>query len=198
MLAGFASRTAIAEEPLLADAALQRVGLARYWEARLPMAAGHGVRAGYLVDEALYVTADNGFLYALKADVGLLRWAERLTEPDYTIYPPTHVQASDGKGPVLIPTTTGVFLYDRFNGGRLRQFITPFPVSGPILAGNGRLLAGSVDGRFYALRWDADSGQAPFTPWEVAADGPITTAPVLVTPRKLVFATQGGSVYACG
>ncbi len=197
-LAAMTPSAMVSGEPLLADAELQRVGLARYWQAELPMASGRLLRAGYLVDDALYVTADNGFLYALTADAGLLRWADRVTEPDYTIFPPTHVASSTGKGAALIPTTSGVLLLDRFNGGQLRRFTTPFPTSGPILAGDGRILAGSSDGKFYSLRFDVESGQPPFKLWEVVTDGPITTAPVLVNPGKLVFATQGGSVYACG
>lgn len=196
-LAGIAPITSVSAEPLLSDADLQKVGLSRYWQAELPMPTGQLLRAGYLVDDALYVTGDNGFLYALTADAGLLRWADRITEPDFDIFPPTHVESSGGKGPVVIPTTSGVFLFDRFNGGQLRRFHTSFPPSGPILASGGRLLAGSADGRFYALRFDVESGQPPVKLWEVATDGPITTAPALVTPRKLVFATQGGSVYAC-
>lgn len=185
-------------EPLLPDAELERIGLARYWQAELPLATSGTLRAGHLVDDALYVVGDNGFLYALTADSGLLRWADRVTEPDFAIYPPTHVPSSKGRVAVIVPTTSGVGLFDRFNGGSLARFTMPFPASGPILADGGRLLAGSADGRFYAFRFDARTFAAPVKLWEVATDGPITTAPTLMSSQRLLFATQGGSVYACG
>ena len=41
------------------------------------------LEAGYLVDESLYVVTHGGRLFAMQAEVGLIRWAEKLVERDY-------------------------------------------------------------------------------------------------------------------
>jgi len=181
---------------MIADSEIQDLGFRKQWEASLPVPAGCDIDAAYLVDEALYVTAEDGSVFALQADVGLLRWADHLTEPDYTIFRPTHVRTRDGKGPTLIPTTTRTFYYDRYSGARLSSFEPPFPPGGPMIAVDRSVFAGSVDGRFYALIMAAQTDLS-YKAWEVSTGGPITAAPILFDGNKLLFASQGGRVFAC-
>ena len=182
--------------PVIDDAELQQLGFVKFWEARVPLGEGDTLRDGYLVDEALYVTTTRGNLFALKADVGLLRWGAELTEADYHIFPPTHVRAKDGNGPVVIPTTTGVFVFDRFSGELRQKFMPPFTIGSSAVGYDDKLFMGGADGKFYSLLNDPSLAQ-PYKRWEVLVDGPVTAMPRLLGRDQLLFATQGGVVYSC-
>src|SRR5882724_8585802 len=95
---------------------VREAGLTQFWQAQLPISSGEEIRDGYLVDEALYVTTTRGRIYALKADVGLLRWGNTVTEPAFTIYAPSHIATRNGDGGVIVPTSTDVYVFDRFSG----------------------------------------------------------------------------------
>jgi len=183
--------------PLLDEGELQAAGLVKYWEAHLPLAPGDNIEHGYLVDEALYVTTDLGNAFALKADVGLLRWAVNLTEPDYKIFAPTHVRRADGAGPVVIPTTTATFVYDRFSGALLERFTPEFATGSPAVAYDHNLFMGSTGGRFYALLFNHPRLERPIKRWDVLVRGPITAAPVLYDRNNLLIASHGGVVVSC-
>ena len=90
----------------LDQAQLQSASFYTYWRARMPLRDRDTVETCYLVDDCLYVTTANGDLFAVAADNGLLRWAAELTEKDYEIYRPGHLQTPGGTGPVAIVTTT--------------------------------------------------------------------------------------------
>ncbi len=182
---------------LVSDAALQQAGFIKFWEARLPLAPNDAVRDAYLLDEALYVVSKGGSVFSLKADVGLLRWGAKLTEADYRIYPPAHLREGHGAGPVVIPTTTAVFIYDRF-GGELKQRFTPeFPIGSAAVGFDDKLFMGGADGRFYSLSVDPRFPNRPIKRWEVRAGGPVTATPILYDRDTLLFASQGGSVFSC-
>lgn len=186
-----------ASAPLVDDASLQAAGMMRYWEARLPITSDDTLVEGRLVDEALYVTTDNGTLFAMQAGVGLIRWAEKLAEPDYTIYRPTHMRTADGTGPVVIPTTSKVFIFNRFSGELIKQFAPGFGAGSAAVAYDGLLFIGSAGGRFYCLHVDHPLSKEPFKLWEVNTGGPITAAPLLFGSDTLIFASQTGTVYSC-
>ena len=183
--------------PLVNDAALQQAGLVKFWEARLPLAAKDGIRDAYLVDEALYVASIGGSFFSLKADVGLLRWGAKLTEADYRIYPPAHLREGDGAGPVVIPTTTAIFIYDRFSGDLKHRFAPEFAIGSAAVGFDDKLFLGGADGRFYSLRVDPRFPERPIKRWEVLAGGPVTATPILYDRDSLLFASQSGSVFSC-
>ena len=187
----------LAAAPLIDDAQLERAGLRKFWEARLPLGAKDVLEDGYLLDEALYVTSEGGGVYALKADVGLLRWGADLTERDYTIFPPTHVRTADGAGPVVIPTTTEIFVFDRFLGELIERFTPEFATGGGAVAYDHRLFIGSAGGRFYSVVFNHPRLDKPFKRWEVKVGGPVTARPVLYQGDHLLFASQDGVVYSC-
>lgn len=179
------------------DNALRRAGLTRYWEAQLPLARNDSVKTGHLVEEALYVTTDAGIVFALQADVGLIRWAAKLTEPDYTVYRPAHLGTVTGAGPAVIPTTAQLYIIDRFSGQTVRSFRTAFAPGSAAVGSENSLYMGSADGHFYAVAWNTPVGIDPAERWKVRVGGPITAAPVLDDQGKLIFASQNGKVYSC-
>ncbi len=183
--------------PLVDDTALQNAGLTRFWAANLPLPVNDRVVEGYLVDEALYVVTDNGSVFALEAGAGLIRWADKLTEADYAIHRPAHLGTADGNGPVVIPTTTRTFVYDRFSGERLMQFRPEFAVGGPAVGSTNLLFVGGSDGRLHALRLNDRRARKPYGVWDVLTGGPISASPVLYDRDQLLFASQDGAVYSC-
>lgn len=185
------------EAPLIDDAQLEAAGMYRFWQAKLPLMSNDSVVAGYLVDDALYVTTDRGGFFTLAAGEGLIRWAENLTEPDYRIYRPAHIALTGHPDAVVIPTTTFVAFFDRFSGTLLRKFRPPFPTAGPAIGYGNTLLMGGIDGRFHSLQLDDPIARDPIVKWTVEAGGAVTSAPVLFAGDMLAFASQGGTAYAC-
>ncbi len=193
LLAGAAP---ILADPLVSDAALREAGLTRYWDARLPLNEHDSIAEGYLVDDALYVTTDGGTFFALKADVGLIRWAEKITAADFRIYEPTHMITADGTGLLIIVTAAETFVFDRFSGDRLQTFTPEFNLGTPPVGFDNTLFMGSTDGRVYALRLRT-SGGAPVQLWAVSVGGAVTAKPILYAADKLLFASHSGDVFSC-
>lgn len=182
---------------LVSDADIERLGFRRQWEAHLPVPAGVNINNAYLVDEVLYVTTSDGALHSIEADLGLIRWVERITEPAFRIYRPSHVLTPDGKGPTVVLNTSGLLVLDCYNGGQLLQVNPGFPPGGaPLMLGN-NYYAGSGDGRFYALSIVGCPKCRAYKKWEVAVGGPVTANPLLYEGDKLLFASEAGSVYSC-
>lgn len=190
-------RASAVGSPLVSEAALQQAGFNKVWEAQVPLVAGDTIRDAYLVDEALYVVSTFGSIFALKADVGLLRWGAKLTEADYRIYPPAHLRQGDAAGPVIVPTTTAVFIYDRFSGDLKYRFKPEFAIGSAAVGIGNNLFLGGADGKFYSLRFDSRYPERPIKRWEVLAGGPVTATPVLYDRDTTVFASQGGKVFSC-
>lgn len=190
-------RASVAGSPLVSEAALQQAGFNKVWEAQVPLVADDTIRDAYLVDEALYIVSIFGSIFSLKADVGLLRWGAKLTEADYRIYPPAHLRQSDGAGPVVVPTTTAVFIYDRYSGDLEYRFKPEFAIGSAAVGIGNNLFMGGADGRFYALRLDPRYPERPIHRWEVLAGGPVTATPVLYDRDTILFASQGGKVFSC-
>ena len=190
-------RGSVAGSPLVSEAALQQAGFNKIWEAKVPLVAGDTIRDAYLVDEALYVVTTFGSIFSLKADVGLLRWGAKLTEADYRIYPPAHLREGDGAGPVVVPTTTAVFIYDRYSGDLKYRFKPEFVIGSAAVGIGNNLFMGGADGRFYSLRLDRRYPERPIKRWDVLAGGPVTATPVLYDRDSLLFASQSGKIFAC-
>jgi outer membrane protein assembly factor BamB len=194
VLAGALSANA---EPLIDDTSLEAAGMSRFWEAKLPLAAGDRLVEGHLIDEALYVITDNGTLFSVLADVGLIRWAKKLAEPDYKIYRPTHIRVAAGNGAAIVPTTSWIYVIDRFSGDLLKQFAPGFGAGSSAVAYEGLMFIGSAGGRFYCLLINDPRSVEPFKFWEVETGGPITASPVLFGRDTLIFASQTGTAYSC-
>ncbi|MCH8966258.1 MAG: PQQ-like beta-propeller repeat protein [Planctomycetes bacterium] len=184
-------------ETLIPDSALQAAGLSRYWDARLPLGDHDRVIEAHLVDEALYVITDQGILFSVKADVGLIRWARKLTQGDFRIHKPTHLRTADGRGPVVVLTSVGLSVLDRFSGD-LTQTVTPdFAVGSNPVGFNNVVFMGSPNGRVYSLLLGGRCQTGMVKLWEVVAGAAVTATPLLYAGDKLLFATHGGTVFSC-
>lgn len=183
--------------PLVEEAALQQLGMKRFWEATLPLSGDDRIVDAQLEDEALYVISRDGRVFSLKADVGLIRWGESLTGPNHRIYPPRHLRQDGSSGPVVIPTSIGMFIIDRYTGQTIKRFTPPFVVGGAAVGFDHMLFAGGADGRFYSLQLNHPTAVDPPKRWEVLAGAPVTAAPLIYDGDTLVFASQTGSVFAC-
>lgn len=180
------------------DAAqLRHAGLARYWEAQVPLAPGDSIEAADLVDEVLYITTSGGSVFSVTADVGLIRWGTKLTRSHYRIYTPAHMRRSGGAGPVIIPTTDEFYILDRYSGDVLRSFRPDFPPTGAAIGAEGLVFTGSTTGRFYALLVDYPCASDPITLWQVETRGAVVGRPIFHDIDKLVFVSRNGTVYSC-
>jgi len=188
---------AVDDKGIVEETRLQEAGMYLYWQAQLPLAPGDSVDKGFLVDNALYVTTHNGTVFALDSKTGLLHWGEKVAKPNYTIYAPSHIRMPDDAGPVIIPTTTEVLVFDRFSGDRLKRFVRPFPAGSAAIATGDEIFMGSTDRKFYSLGVNVAHDIAPIKRWEVLTGGPITATPLLYSNRSLVFASQDGTIYSC-
>jgi len=187
----------VPEARLVTAEQLQSAGYYKYWAARLPLAKSDGVENFYLVDENLYVTTRLGHLYCVSAEEGLLRWTTSVTEPDYTIFRPSHIRTPDGNGPVVIVTTTRTYIFDRYSGDLISSFTPSFSPGAGAVGDERRLYMGGADGRVYAMQWKHPFGGDPIGKWELMAGGPVTATPSLYGEEQLIFASQGGAVVSC-
>lgn len=183
--------------PQAGPVGIEEAGLKIFWEARLPVASGESLQSAYFRDDALYVSTNTGTLFALHAETGLLRWGEILTDEAYTIFAPSHMQSDDGRGPVVVPTTTQVYVKDRYSGKDVMRFRPNFAIGSPAVGLDRILLIGSTNQRVYALDLDPARSPEPIKRWEVATGGPVIAAPVLYQSGNLLIASQSGNVFSC-
>lgn len=187
----------IAAPPLIDDAQLQNAGMFRYWQADLPLAVGDRVDKAELRDDTLYVTTMKGTLFSVSAETGLVRWGAKVAAPDDVIYSATPLRGHDDAGPVVIPTTSEILIYNRYSGALIQRTPMPFAPGSAAVGIEDRLYLGSADGLFYSLQLDLRGRIEPVKRWEVRTDRPVTAAPLLTDAGTLIFATHGGTVYAC-
>lgn len=177
---------------------LHQAALTRHWTAHLPLERRDITEQCFLLDDTLYVTTRGGELFALDADSGLIRWADRLTAANYRVFPPSHLASPDGNGPVVFVSTDAITIYDRYAGDRIRRFPTPAPPGTGAVGDMSRLFLGSLDGHVYSYLWSA-----PWTPdlyerWRLLAAAPVTASIDVRPGDSLFFATQHGAVVRCG
>ncbi|MBU0717238.1 MAG: PQQ-binding-like beta-propeller repeat protein [Planctomycetes bacterium] len=178
-------------------AAIGEVGLTQYWEAHIPLADGSTVARAYLVDDALYVVSTSGTVFALTAEMGLIRWAANLADRDSRIYQPAHVQTGDAAEVLVIPLPGELLILDRFSGEGVARIPVEFAVGSAVVGYGQALFMGGLDARFYSIAWSDRGGGQFLKRWEVRTGGPVTATPVLYGDGKLVFASQNGTVYSC-
>lgn len=176
---------------------IEEAGLKVFWEARLPLAPGESLKTGYLRDDSLYVSTDGGTFFSLHSETGLLRWGEILTDAAYTIFAPSHIQGDKDRGPVVIPTTSNMFVKDRYSGKDVVQFRTSFPTGSAAVGFKNVLIVGSTNHRVYSLAWDPARYAEPIKQWDVTTGGPVSASPVLYGNGNLLIASQSGAVFSC-
>ncbi|MFQ5462297.1 MAG: PQQ-binding-like beta-propeller repeat protein [Phycisphaerae bacterium] len=183
--------------PPIGDARLAAAGLTKFWTATVPLVPQDRVDAVYRVDDTVYVISRNGSIYSLQADVGLIRWAEKLAAPDSLIRKPIHFWTSRGDGPVGILAGEGFFVLDRYSGDRLFHAVDELNLGGRLAAAGRSVFAGGLDGRVRSLKLLGNGGQEVLERWQIAVGSPVTAAPLLFGQQDILFAAQSGLVIAC-
>lgn len=183
-------------EPLVAPESLQQADYFAYWQAEFPLLQGDRVEAIYLLDDNLYLTTEQGELLAIHAEVGLLRWARRVTEREFRTFPPTHASGGEG-GPVVVTHLSGISILDRYSGDLIKSIPVMFAPGGAAIANRTDYFAGGADGHFYAMRWAGLGESQPVRLWWVLTDGPTRATPAFLHENVLCFASRGGGVYCC-
>lgn len=180
------SPLAWAETDYVASAPLRDAGLSKYWQLQLPLSAGQYVREAYLVDEQLYIGTQDGWVYAIDAPTGAIRWLQPVTREEYPLRRPCHSADT-----VIFVTPIDIQIYGLRGGEPLGRKALGFP-AGTAAVCDGRLcFIGGLDSRLYAF--DIES---LWRHWRVLMDGPIRSAPA-VFGRAVFCASDGHTVYSC-
>jgi outer membrane protein assembly factor BamB len=185
----------MASAEIVTNAALGDVRYERYWQGHVSLRHGDEVKSAELLDENLYLRTYGGALYAVQADTGLLRWAERIPDRSAHERRPTHVQTDVGDGPLVLVTKSQLFVLDRYSGEQLRRIDLPFASSSGAVADATGIYLGGMDGTFYALRWVEPVARAPLVRWRVGVAGRVMTTPSLTFDNRLYFVSDEGVVY---
>jgi len=186
MLFLLANPVALAESDFIPDQPLRDAGLAKFWQLQLPLDPGQELRDAHLVDDQLYLGTQDGFVFALHASTGVLRWLRPVTRPAYHIRRPCHA----GENTYFV-TPTDIVVYDRRSGKPLDRRALRFPSGSSPLCDGERLFIGGLDRRLYAF--DIDT---LYVAWKVVTNGPIASRPAL-RGDHVFAANNGGSIYAC-
>ena len=181
-----AASAALGQADYLAKEALRGAGLAKFWQFQLPLDAKQRLAEVYLVDDQLYCATDDGYVLAVHAHTGALRWIKKVTDASHRIARPAH-----SGGRTLFLSDIVLTQVDRLTGeGIMRRELGPVISSAPVSTG-GVVYFGSVDRRFYAH--DLYSG---FEFWKVGTNGQISSRPV-IWQGDLFVASHDGAIYSC-
>lgn len=165
---------------------LHDAGLVKFWQLQLPLAPDQIVRDAYLVDDQLYFGTHDGYVYAVDAKTGILRWVQPVTRSGYHVRRPCHFAER-----TVFVTPIDIQFYDKRTGDGLTRKPIRFPSgTGPITDGT-RLFVGGLDGRLYAF-----DGQTQYVEWRLITDGPIYSTPTIYN-QEVIVGNDGGTVYAC-
>ena len=168
------------------SSALHAAGLVKYWQLPLPLRPGQELGFSYLVDDQVYAATRDGYVYAIDARTGAIRWVKQVTTAGYPIRRPCHAG-----GQTVFVTPPAFTQYDRHSGRPIWNVETRFPTGSAAASDGLRIYIGGIDRRLYAFFPDQD-----FETWKARAGGPIVSRPVLLG-KYLYFAGHDGTVYAC-
>ncbi len=175
-----------ADGDYLPAGALYDAGLMKYWQLALPLDRGQYVRDVHLVDDALYVATQDGYVHALDAYTGVLRWLQPVTRSGYNVRRPAHIGDT-----VIFVTPVDIQTYDRRTGDGLSRHDLRYPPGSALVSDGQHLFVGGLDRRLYCLALPH-----MFYAWRSITNGPITSTPALHGDNVYV-ATEAGGVYAC-
>ncbi|MBL8880916.1 MAG: PQQ-binding-like beta-propeller repeat protein, partial [Phycisphaerales bacterium] len=186
VLAMIASSAARADDDFLDPAALRDAGLAKYWQLRLPLESEQTLTDAYLVDDVIYASTNDGYVFSVHANTGAVRWMRSVTRSGYRIPRPCHTAAD-----VAFVTPTKIRMYEKYAGDATAEIDLNFPAGSGAATDGNLLFFGGVNQRFYAYGLDTLMER-----WKAGTNGPISSTPVLYD-RYLFVASQDSGVYAC-
>ena len=137
---------ALAAEDYISSAALYQVGLVKSWQLRVPLEADQTVADMFRVDDQLYLATNDGYVFAVDAETGALRWLRRVTSEGYRVWRPCH--SGDR---VIFTTPTTVLQLDRRSGEGIDKLRVRFPCGTAPISDGPRFFVGGLDRRFYAF-----------------------------------------------
>lgn len=173
-------------DDFLSSSALYDAGLVRFWQLELPLAPGQSITDAYRVDDQLYLATGDGYVHAIHAFTGTLRWVREVTTGGYRIRRPCH--AGDR---VIFVTTPMVYQFNRYYGDPVMAFGLRFPSASAPVADDEKYYFGGLNHRFYAFRLDDD-----FDAWRAGVRAPVVSRGALLN-STLFMASMEGRVYAC-
>lgn len=186
ILAGLLAAAAPADEDFLDPVALRDAGLTKYWQLRLPLETDQTLTDAYLVDDVIYAATNDGYVYAVHANTGAVRWMRPVMRSGYRLPRPCH--AGDD---VIFVTPTRIRLFEKYTGDAVQEIELQFPTAGGACTDGELLYLGSVNQRFYGF-----SLSTSLEIWKAGTHGPISSTPIL-HDRYLFVASQDHAVYAC-
>jgi outer membrane protein assembly factor BamB len=177
---------ALAQSDFLPPGPLQQAGLVKYWQLQLLLEKGQRVQNAYLVEDYLYLGTQDGYVFALHAPTGLLRWLRPISRSGYPVRRPCHVGDR-----VIFVTPGDLQIYERRTGDPVVRHDLRFPAgTGPVTDGV-RVFIGGLDWRMYAFDL-----KTLYIDWEALTEGAIRANPV-IQGEVLFIANDQGSVDAC-
>ena len=178
--------SAAAAQDFIDGASLLEAGFVKYWQLPLPLHDGQELGWCYLVDNQIYAATKDGYVYAVDAQTGAIRWVKQITTTGYEIRRPCHI----GKM-VLFVLPPAMIMYDRYTGTPIRRIDTRFPTGSAACSDDTRFYVGGIDQKIYAF-----SPRYDFEIWKARTDGQILSRPMLGS-EYLFFVDGAGSLFAC-
>jgi eukaryotic-like serine/threonine-protein kinase len=183
----------------LSSGPLREAGLAKFWQLQLPLEVDQCLRDAFLVEDTLYLATQDGYVYAVDAYTGVIRWLQPVTRSGYHLRRPCHAGER-----VIFVTPVDVQVYDRRTGEGISRRDMRFPTgSAPVTDGQ-RIFVGGLEARLHALSVGTQRDV-----WRVTTGAPMSSAPAIwdLADRNdpkpedrnyLVYAADEiGDVYAC-
>ncbi len=180
-----ATIVAKAEQDYVNSDALRQAGLVKYWQIRLPLDPDQRLQNVYLVDDQLYAASDDGFVYAVHAPTGTLRWIRQITRLGFEIWRPCHLGNR-----TVFTTPANIQVYNRQFGDGIRKREVDSPLGTGPVSGDNQIFVGGTDRRVYAF-----SGTDLLPNWKFLTEGPISSIPT-IQGIYLYVASDDGAVYS--
>lgn len=184
-------------QDLISGQSLSELGFYKYWQAKLPLLEGETLEALHLVGENIYGVTNRGYLYALHADVGVLRWGAQLGGAGTRVFPPTHVRSFRGKDLVLITTSDRIHWRDRADGGLVARLEIDFVPCSAAVSDGVRVYVCGLDSMLHCFELVATpAGISTVLRWRIKMGQPSVSTPTLWS-GGLFFGSGDGKIRAC-
>ncbi len=179
---------------LVPHAELALLNYYEFWEVNLPLQASETLREVRFLDDTVYAISDRSTLYAVRADLGTLRWAARLGAVGTRVFAPTHVRSFWGRDLALVSTSDHLEWLDHDTGQSVAKLDVPYIPTSSAASDGVRVYVGALDGLLYAYEFFPFNGSADIrVMWRVKTGGAISATPVL-WGQDLFVASRDGRI----